>query len=175
MILVGLGKIGAGLAVALLAAYMVLFTFRRFGGIGDVQEAMRKRDPASPLVHAAGFVAVGLIVRQSLESAFMALDLLLRGDGSPAGAAGNFLIYAAMHVGIGLIGGVLVITVGMWLFNAMTARVDEVAEIRDGNVAAAVLLAGVLLVVAGFTAPGLKTLLDGLLPWPDLPNTVFPG
>ena len=38
MILVGLGKVGAGLAVAMLAAYLVLLTFRRFGGIGDVQE-----------------------------------------------------------------------------------------------------------------------------------------
>ena len=77
-VLLGLVEMGAGLSVALVAAALVLFTFRRFGGIGDVQEAMKRRDPASPLVHAAGFLSMGMLVRQGLDSAFLALDLLLR-------------------------------------------------------------------------------------------------
>jgi hypothetical protein len=46
--------------------------------------------------------------------------------------------------------------------------VDEIAEIRKGNVAPAIVLAAVMVVLALMTAPGLENALEGLLPLPEL-------
>ena len=64
--------------------------------------------------------------------------------------------------------GACVLALGTWLFTKLTKGVNELEEIRKGNLAPALVLAAVMVVMALMTAPGLRTALDGLLPLPSL-------
>ncbi|HYO71095.1 MAG TPA: DUF350 domain-containing protein, partial [Archangium sp.] len=69
--------------------------------------------------------------------------------------------------------GTGVLALGMLLFDRITPGVDELAEVRRGNVALALVLAAILLVLAWLTAPGLQAALNGLIPFPELPPSTF--
>ncbi|MRG96315.1 DUF350 domain-containing protein [Polyangium spumosum] len=80
----------------------------------------------------------------------------------------KFAFYGLSHVALSLAVGALAIAVGTFLFVRVTRGVDELAEIRKGNVAPALVLGAVMVVIALVAAPGLETALDGLLPLPEL-------
>ncbi|MCO4763493.1 MAG: DUF350 domain-containing protein, partial [Myxococcales bacterium] len=61
-----------------------------------------------------------------------------------------------------------VLAFGTGVFSRLTRGVDELQEIREGNVAPALVLAAVMVVLALLAAPGLQMALDGLLPLPEL-------
>ena len=75
---------------------------------------------------------------------------------------------AATKVGLTAVVGVIVLALGTFLFTRLTRGVDELEEIRKGNLAPALVLAAVMVVLAMMTAPGLRMALDGLLPLPVL-------
>jgi uncharacterized membrane protein YjfL (UPF0719 family) len=64
--------------------------------------------------------------------------------------------------------GAAALAIGAFLFSRLTRGVDEIAQIRKGNVAPAIVLGTVMVVIALMVAPGLETALDGLLPLPTL-------
>ena len=55
-----------------------------------------------------------------------------------------------------------------YLFPIDIFQADEIAEIRAGNVASALVLAAVLVALAMLAEQGVATMLDGLLPLPTL-------
>jgi uncharacterized membrane protein YjfL (UPF0719 family) len=83
---------------------------------------------------------------------------------------GKLLAVAVLHVGLSLGVGVAVLAVGILMFDRMTPGIDELAEVRQGNVAAALILSAILVVLALLTAPGLQAALNGLIPFPQLPE-----
>jgi len=110
------------------------------------------------------------LVSPAVQATFDAMDLLYRGQTLAPGMMGRFSLYAFLHVGTALVVGAAVIALGTYLFNRFTKHVDEIAEIRKGNIAPALTLGAVLIVMALMSAPGLRTVLDGLLPLPELPR-----
>lgn len=175
MVLVGIAEVFVGIGFALLASVAVIFTFRHVVKLGDMQEKLKANDAASALFHSAGFVALAIVVRPSIDGAFAAFDLLAQSGGWNWANVLSFIGYTLLHISVGLVTGVLVIVVGVWLFDRLTRRVEELEEVEHGNLSAAILLAGVLFLVAWLTSPGLSRVLEGLLPWPDIANTIAVG
>ena len=103
-----------------------------------------------------------------MSATFNAMDLLYRGRDMSWLAVRRFGIYAAMHLGVSIVISAAVLALGTLIFTKLTRKVDEMAEIRRGNVAPALVLAAVMVVLALMTAPGLQTALDGMLPLPEL-------
>jgi uncharacterized membrane protein YjfL (UPF0719 family) len=81
------------------------------------------------------------------------------------------------NVGAALGVGALLLTVGTRAFVRLTPEVDEIAEIHDGNIASALVLAALFIALALLAQQGVETMLDGLLPIPSLGRdaAVAPG
>jgi uncharacterized membrane protein YidH (DUF202 family) len=109
---------------------------------------------------------MGIMLNRSATATFTALDLLVRGGESFPWQ--TVLLYAAGHLLIALSTGIAVIAVGVRTFMRLTRGIDELREIRDGNMAPALMIAVLIVVVAVLVSPGLQTLLDGILPLPEL-------
>ena len=172
-LVVGLGKIGIALALTVACVGMAIAVPRRLLALDPLAPALRDGNTAVALVDGAALLALALLCRQPLVSAFAALDFLGHG-GTDAQDLGLFLGYLAVHIGITLALGTGSIVVATLLFNRWTSGVDEIAEIRRGNVAPAVVLAAVVVATAILLAPGLEAVLDAFLPWPDLGGPVRP-
>lgn len=175
VIVVGLLQTAFGLAVALGIALLAVRTLGRALRWPDIEAAIRAGEVAAGIVFGSALLACGLLVQPAVVATFDAMDLLYRNAAPEAGMLVAFLLYAGAHLSAAVGIAVVVIASCCRLFDRATRGLDEMAEARRGNVAAALMLAGVFMLVALMAAPGLKLMLAGLLPFPDLPRDALPA
>lgn len=172
LFLVGLVKIVFGGLVAALGIWLAFRGLNRLLGT-DAVEDLRKGNTAAGIVHAASLLALGLLVQHAIQATFDAMDLTLRTPPFQPVMVGKLLLFAVLHVVLSLGVGTAVLAMGVVLFDKMTPGLDELAEVRKGNVSLALVLAAIVIVIALLTAPGLQAALNGLIPFPQLPDAVL--
>lgn len=175
VVVVGLLQTFFGIGVALSIAVLAVHTLGRALRWRDIESDIRSGNGAAGIVFGAALAACGILVQPAVVATFDAMDFLYRGAELQLGMLIAFLLYAIVHLGSAV--GIAVVVIGSCcrLFDSATGKLDEMAEARRGNFAAAILLAGVFLLVALMVAPGLKLVLSGLLPFPELPRNTVPA
>ncbi len=168
LFLVGLGKVVFGLIVGVLGIVVAARILGRLLKAGAVDTAVREGNVALGLLNASGTIALGILAQHAVGATFDALDLVSRDHRVDATVIAKFFGYAFFHVGLALVIGSVSLALGAWIFGWLTRDVDELAEVKKNNIAAALVLSGVLIVLALMTAPGLTTALEGILPLPAL-------
>jgi uncharacterized membrane protein YjfL (UPF0719 family) len=168
LFLTGLAKVGFGIAVGALGIFLASRVLHRLLRSGEADEEQKRGNVAAGVLYASSLIALGLLVQHAATATFSAMDLLYRGAAITGPVLLRFGIYALVHVSFSLAVGAAVIAIGTVIFARLTRGIDEIAEIRNGNVAPALVLGAVMVVMALMTAPGLQTALDGLLPLPTL-------
>ncbi len=172
LVSVGLSKVVFGGLVAALGIWLAFRGLNRLLGT-DPTGDLQKGNVAAGIVHAASLLALGLLVQNAVNATFDAVDLTFREPSPSPLMLVRLTFFALMHVGVALLVGTAVLALGVILFDKMTPGMDELAEVRRGNVALALVLAAVLLVLALLTAPGLQATLNGLIPFPEFPPGTF--
>lgn len=165
---VGIAKVLFGIAVGALG---IFFASRALGKLlrwGNVDAEIQGGNVAAGVLKGSSLIALGILVQHAVTATFSAMDLLYRGEPLKPAMLAQFAAYALAHVSFSLAVGSCVLALGAWVFNHLTRGVDEMVEVRRGNVAPAVVLGAVMIVMALMTAPGLSMALDGLLPLPTL-------
>ncbi|MBX5484243.1 MAG: DUF350 domain-containing protein [Myxococcaceae bacterium] len=171
---------GLGLAKLLFAVVVAglgtIFAARLLKRLLDIRtdEAVQRGNVAVGVVKAAALIALALLARAAVEATFDAVDLTLQAPQVNPKHLGVLAIYAVAHLVLTLLVGIALLVIAIFVFNRITPGVDEVAEVRQGNVAAGVVLGAVVVVVALLAAPALEAALNGLLPFPELPGK-FPS
>jgi len=165
--LVGIAKLLFGIMVGVVGISIAARVATRVGGFHSVDEGLRAGNNAIGVTVAGSLIAMGILVQHAVRGTFGALDLLLHRSGEALGV-GWIFVYGVLHVALALGVGAGILVIGMRTFVRLTPEVDEIAEIRDGNVASALVLAAVMVVMALLAQQGVETILDGLLPLPTL-------
>jgi len=164
--LVGLAKLVFGVLVGVVGITVAARVAKRLAGFSSLDQQLREGNVAVGLVLAASILAMAILVAPAVSGTFGALDLLRRS--APGLGLAWVLAYAAAHVAAALGVAMGLLVVGARSFVRLTPEVDEIAEIRAGNVASALVLAAVLVALAMLAEQGVATMLDGLLPLPTL-------
>jgi uncharacterized membrane protein YjfL (UPF0719 family) len=172
LVALGLVKVAFGGGVA---AFGILLAFRGLNRIlgTDPVGDLRERNVAAGVVHAASLLSLALLVHSAVLATFDAVDLTFRAPPLPGASVARLALFALLHVAVSLGVGTGVLGLGVLLFDRMTPGLDELAEVRRGNLACALLLSAILVVLALLTAPGLQAALDGLIPFPRLPANTY--
>jgi uncharacterized membrane protein YjfL (UPF0719 family) len=168
LLLVGLAKALFGLLVGAAGIFIAARALHRLLGSGETDEHTKAGNNAFGVFKAGSLVALGILLQPAVSATFDAMDLLYRDQELTFVAVRRFFTYAGIHVGLSVVVSACVLALGTFLFTKLTKGVDELSEIRKGNLAPAMVLAAVMVVMALMTAPGLRTALDGLLPLPTL-------
>lgn len=168
LFLFGLGKVIFGIIVGAAGVFCATRLLGRMMRRGDADAAIRSGNLAEAILEAAALVSFGIVVQPAVSATFSAMDLMHRGNELTGPMIGRFVLYGLVHVGVSLAVAACALAAGTWLFGRLTRGVDEMAEVRKGNVAPALVLGAVMIVMALMTAPGLQSALDGLLPLPTL-------
>ena len=168
LLLVGLAKAAFGIAVGAGGIFVAARALHRLIGSTKTDDEKRAGNLAVGVLEAGSLIALGLLLQHAVSATFNAMDLMYRGEAITPKVLGRFVTYASLHLGLSIVVSALVLALGTWLFTKLTRDVDEMNEIKSGNVAPAVVLAAVMIVLALMTAPGLEMALDGLLPLPEL-------
>ena len=173
LFLIGLAKVAFGVIVGAVGIFVATRLFARMTKLGRVDEELAKGNHAAAVLIASAIVSLGILAQHAVVATFTAMDLAFRNEPFQPGMLAVFGIYGIMHVVTAFLVGLLVLVLGTLLFGWLTKGVDEMAEIRKGNLAPALVLGGVVVVLALITAPGLEMALNGLLPLPELPRDVM--
>jgi uncharacterized membrane protein YjfL (UPF0719 family) len=168
LFVIGLGKIVFGIVVGAAGVFIASRLLGRLIRWGASDDEIRHGNNAAALLEASALVAFGILVQHAVTATFAAMDLMYRGHDLAPAMAVRFTLYGLGHAAVSLLVGVGALAAGTAIFGRLTRGVDELAEVRKGNVAPALLLGAVMIVMALVTAPGLETALDGLLPLPAL-------
>jgi uncharacterized membrane protein YjfL (UPF0719 family) len=172
LVALGLVKVLFGGGVAAVGILLAFRGLNRILGTDPVGD-LRAGNVAAGMVHAASLLALGMLVHSAVSATFDAVDLTFRAPPLPWAAAPKLALLGLLHVGVSLAVGTGVLGLGVLLFDRMTPGLDELAEVRRGNLATALLLSAILVVLALLTGPGLQAMLDGLIPFPKLPADTY--
>ena len=167
LLLIGLAKIGFGLIVAVVGILCASRLISFLLGLTNVELSLARGNLAIAILESGAVLALALLCRHSVSATFAAMDFLYQGADFSPSMLPAFLGYALMHVGSALGLGASGIAAGVVAYGALTRRVDELGEVVDGNAAPALIIAAIMVAIAMLIAPGLETLLDGLLPMPE--------
>jgi uncharacterized membrane protein YjfL (UPF0719 family) len=137
-VFLSLAQLASAVVLGAIAAYLAVYLFQRFTHDLDQWDALRQGNTAVGVVLAALVLAVAIILRPALVVDWTAWDV------------GNaFFLEAilaqALQLVVGLVVAVLILVLAFYLFAALTRGIDEVEELKKGNLAVAGLLAGVLI------------------------------
>ena len=168
LFLLGLGKVFFGIIVGAAGIFCASRLLGRMIRWGDTEAEIKRGNLAAAVLEAAALIAFGLLVQHAVQATFTAMDLAYRGQAPQPAMVARFALYGLLHVGVSLTVGAWALATGAWIFSKLTRGVDEMAEVRKGNVGPALVLGAVLVVMALVTAPGLQMALEGLIPLPKL-------
>jgi uncharacterized membrane protein YjfL (UPF0719 family) len=137
-VLLGLAQLAIAIILGAVVAFLSFYLFQWFTRDLDEWEELRQGNPAVGIVLGAILISVALVLRPALAVETQTWD------------AGHqiyvqTLLAEALQVAIGLFLAVLAISLALLIFAVLTRGIDEIEELRKGNVAVGGLLAGVVL------------------------------
>jgi uncharacterized membrane protein YjfL (UPF0719 family) len=152
----------------LFAIFVAYFSFRIFNRITrDVDEIneLKKNNVAAGLLLGSLLISSALILREAIYPTVSALQTrLFAGIDLITGAI--LLVSAILYAAIAAITSIGAIALSMKLFLRLTRDVDELTEISRNNVAVAITLGSVIIVLGLFLSHGVQSLLSSIIPDP---------
>ncbi len=150
--------------LAALATYLGLWLFQRSTPDIDEWKALREQNSAVGLTLAAVVIGLAIILQPAVAGGLPASAGRLAPDIGPALLPVMLLLLMLARALLGLVLGIAAILFAMWLFFRLTRELDEAAELAQGNLAVATMLAGVIVAVALLVSPVVAGITDWLLP-----------
>lgn len=147
-----------GLVLAMGSVYIGLKLFDRLTKGVDEWKEILKGNVAVGILLAAVIFSVANVVQSGVGA------LLNNLDSSNLESMLVGFVLGLVNLGIGLAFAVMSIYIAIRVFDRITTEVDEMAELAKGNVAVAIIMAGVLLAVSFVVASAVSGLSAALAP-----------
>jgi putative membrane protein len=137
-ILLSLAQLAVAVVLSAIAAYLAFYLFQWFTRNLDEWEELRQGNPAVGIVVGAILISVAIVLQPALSVSTDTWDV--GGD-----LFFRVLLAEALQLAVGLVLAVITLALALYLFAGLTRGIDEVEEIKNGNLAVASLLAGVVI------------------------------
>lgn len=137
-LLLSFAQLTIAIILSAIVAFLSFYLFQWFTRDLDEWEELRQGNPAVGVVLGAILVAVAIMLRPAL-----AVDTIQWDVGHQFYV--QVLLAEALQLAIGLVLAVLALGLALLLFAALTRGIDEIEELKKGNLAVGGLLAGVVL------------------------------
>jgi uncharacterized membrane protein YjfL (UPF0719 family) len=137
-LVLSLAQLAIAIGLSAVVAFLSFYLFQWFTRDLDEWEELRQGNPAVGVVLGAILVATALMLRPAL-----AVDTTMWDVGYQV--YGRVLLAEALQLAIGLVLAVFALGLAVLIFAALTRGIDEIAELKKGNLAVGGLLGGVIL------------------------------
>jgi hypothetical protein len=165
LIIIGLVKLIVGFGLGGLG---ILLAWKLLSRLVNSDGALKDNSAAGTL-HAGMLISLAILGRNALSATFDTIDLTLQ-SGITLPSLLKVAIHSSAHVLLSLTLGAALLSIAVALFNRLTPGIDELQQVKAGNLAAALVLAAILVSFALLASPGLEALLAGFIPFPTLPS-----
>lgn len=173
-IIIGIVELILSFLLGLLTVWMAFRWFARLTKeLNEIKE-LQKNNMAVGILLSAVLIATALIVRQSIYPAMSTWQTFAHQGfdaTSIAAAIGITLLSLILSLALSLL--------GIWgavnVFCRLTSDIDEIAEIGQNNIAVALVLGTLIVVMGLFLSHGVLSLLSSIIPMPAFENIRIMG
>jgi uncharacterized membrane protein YjfL (UPF0719 family) len=148
-------------------AYVSFRTFARMTRDIDEMKEIRNNNAAAGILLACMMISAAIVIRQAIYPIISTLQTKLFA-GLSATALLAFAGLSILYLLLATVFAILAIATGTRIFMRLTREIDELAEISRNNVAVAVTLGSVIIVMGLFLSLGVLSLLSAIIPEPAL-------
>lgn len=155
-ITIGLIQLIIAVILAVVSLYIGFAMLGKLTGKIDEEKELAKGNTAVGILVASIFVSVAIVVQSGIAGVSVGLRNAV---------AGNIysLVASVLQLVLGIILAVAVIYLALNIFDRLTKGIDEFEEIRKGNVAVALEMAGVIVATALIVQTGVLGITASLL------------
>jgi uncharacterized membrane protein YjfL (UPF0719 family) len=153
---IGLIQLLIAIILAVVALYIGYSTFSRITKGMDERQELAKGNVAVGIIIAAIFFAIALVVQSGVAGISIGINNALNGDWIS-------LIAAFIQLILGIILAVAAIYIALNILDRLTKGIDEYAELKKGNVAVALMMAGVIVSTAIIIQSGVIGITSALI------------
>ncbi len=154
--LVGLIQLIIAIILAVVALYIGYATFSKITkGIDEIQE-LKKGNVAVGIIIAAIFFAIAIVIQSGVAGISIGITNALSGDWYS-------LLAAFIQLILGILLAVGTIYLALNIFDRLTKGINEFEELKKGNVAVALMMAGVIVATAVIIQSGVTGITAALV------------
>jgi uncharacterized membrane protein YjfL (UPF0719 family) len=167
-------ELGLSLILGVLVAYVSFRLFARMTRDLDEVEELERNNVAVGMLLGSMLVGVAVIVRKSLYPSISCLKTALY-QGLDLTRCLQTVGLSLLYVLLSFLIAVGCIGLSTRLFLRLTHDLNEMAEIRKNNIAVAITLGSVIIVVSLFISQGVQNVLSSIIPYPAVESIQIMG
>jgi uncharacterized membrane protein YjfL (UPF0719 family) len=134
----------------------------------DMEEEIKKGNAAVGILMAAILFSASMILQKGMTSVVSMFRLYLSAPGESALSLWKIGLISLGHLSMSMLLAVITISVTLRLFGRLDRELQAGKELKKGNVAVGILLAGVVLVAALYVGEGVSSISKALVPQPSI-------
>jgi uncharacterized membrane protein YjfL (UPF0719 family) len=140
-VIIGIVQLIIAIVLAVVSLYIGFAMFGKMTSKIDEEKELAKGNTAVGILVASMFVSIAIVVQSGVSGISIGLKSAVAGNIYP-------LIASVIQLVLGILLAVGVIYLALNIFDRLTEGIDEFEEIRKGNVAVALEMAGVIVATA---------------------------
>lgn len=152
-----LAQLVVAVVLSAIAAYLAFYLFQWFTRRLDEWEELRQGNTAVGVVLGAMVISVAIVLRPALSVNSETWDV-------GTALVTRVLLAEAIQLAVGLVLAVVTLALALYLFAALTRGIDELEELKKGNMAIAGLMAGVVIGVGLMVSQAIAQLMGLISP-----------
>lgn len=168
LLITGLLQLLLSLLIGVFFIYAAVRVFQKLTrGINETEE-LKKNNVAVGVLNASIALAIIIVVKNSIESSITIFSNTLR---NPDAELLTYLKTALLMLGHIILAGIIafgIIYSALKIFMYLTKDLDELKEIKENNIGVSIFLSAIIIALALLFEPGIKTVLDALIPFPPV-------
>ena len=153
---VGLIQLVIAIILAVVALYIGFYVFSRITKGMDEGKELARGNPAVGIIIASIFFAIALVVQSGISGISVGIMKALAGDWLA-------IVVSLLQLILGIILAIAAIYLALNILDRLTKGVDEFEEVKKGNVAVALMMAGVIVSTAIIIQSGVIGITSALL------------
>lgn len=157
-------QILVSLCIAIAVLYISFKMLRRVFFNNNIDE-----NHISFTVFTAGiFISIGMILSEIIPSIATLMRLSVQDEA--VFSMGKIVMYCGIYLIIGFIYAVLINLASFVLFTGLTKGLNEFKEIKNNNIAIAILVVAAIISITLITKGSIATIIESLIPYPGVTN-----
>jgi uncharacterized membrane protein YjfL (UPF0719 family) len=160
---VGIIQLVIAIILAVAALYIGFSVLGKITKGIDEEKEIAKGNTAVGILVAAVFIAIGIVVQSGVSGISVGISQALNVWSSDIGLGITIIVVSVLQLLLGIVLAIAAIYLALNILDKMTKGIDEFAELKKGNVAVALEMAGVIITVAIIIQSGVMGITAALI------------
>ncbi|PZR27799.1 MAG: hypothetical protein DI538_25395 [Azospira oryzae] len=146
--------------------FILAATYQLLKYVGRKRYGIHQNNQAYSIFMASVLFAIGYTVSSAIQPLISLFRILAMKETSDLSLAIRFILTGGSYIGMAFVIGAVVCLLGIVVYTYLTP-VDEFEELRNNNLAVAVIVGSIVITLSLLTKDGVSLLLESFIPYPE--------